>query len=61
MIKALVLRYYNAKEPLTLQVDEPQSGLEATLFQNRQPVAMVSKALDRTQTIYVVIAKVIQV
>ena len=36
----------------TLQVDESKSGLGAALFQDSRPIAMAPKALDDTQTSY---------
>lgn len=38
-----VLRYYNVKEPVTIQCDASQTGLGAALLQNGQPVAYASE------------------
>lgn len=57
LTNAPVLKYYDVTQKTTLQVDASKSGLGATLFQNNQPIAMASKALDETQAGYAVIEK----
>ena len=47
-----VLRYYNSKEPLTIQVDASIRGLGAALLQPDGPVAFASKALTETEQRY---------
>ena len=51
------VKYYKVHEPITIQVDASNSGLGAALIQNKKPVAMASKALDKTQTNCAVIEK----
>ena len=52
-----VLRYYNVKEPVTIQCDMSQRGLGAALLQNGQPVAYASRALSSAETRYTQIEK----
>ena len=52
-----VLRYYNVKEPVTIQCDASQMGLGAALLQNGQPVAYASRALSSAETRYAQIEK----
>ena len=54
---APVLRYYDVKKPITVQVDACKTGLGAVLLQEGQPIAMASKALDNVQSGYAVIEK----
>ena len=50
--KSGALAYYNATQPLTLEVDASQKGLGAALTQNGHVVAFASKSLTRTQSNY---------
>ena len=52
-----LLRYYNVKEPVTLQCDASQSGLGAALLQGGQPVAYASRALTAAESRYAQIEK----
>ena len=52
-----VLKYYDVKKPVTLQVDASQAGLGAVLYQEDGPVAYASKALNQTQQNYAQIEK----
>ena len=52
-----VLRYYNVKEPITIQFDASEKGLGAALLQNGQPVANASGALSSAETCYAQIEK----
>ncbi|XP_014673255.1 PREDICTED: uncharacterized protein LOC106813592 [Priapulus caudatus] len=52
-----VLRYFNAKEEVTLQCDASEKGLGAALLQNGQPVAFASRALTDVETRYAQIEK----
>ena len=47
-----VLRYYNVKEPITIQFDASEKGLGAAPLQNGQPVANASTALSSAETCY---------
>ena len=55
LTQAPVLKYYDVNKDLTLQVDASKTGLGATLFQDKHPIAMASKAL--AQSISAVIEK----
>ena len=57
LINAPILRYYDVRQEIVLQVDASKSGLGAALIQEGRPVAMASKSLDGTQTNYAVIEK----
>ena len=57
LVQAPVLAFYDKTKPLTLQVDACNSGLGATLIQEGKPIAMASRALDKTQTQYATIEK----
>ena len=57
VMKTPVLRYCILNEEVTLQYDAYQSGLGATLMQNGQPVAYMSRALTPVETRYVQIKK----
>ena len=52
-----MLRYYNVKEPVTIQCNASQTGLGASLLQNGQPVAYASRALSSAETRYAQIEK----
>ena len=52
-----VLRYYNLSDEITLECDASQSGLEAALLKNGQPVAYASRALTSAETRYAQIKK----
>ena len=47
-----VLKYYNPTEPLVLQCDASENGLEAALMQGGQPIAYTSRALKETKKRY---------
>ena len=49
---ALVLRYFDPQMDVTLQCDASEKGLGASLMQQGQPVAYVSRALTDTETRY---------
>ena len=49
---APVLRYYSLQDEVTIQCDASQSGLGATLLQNRQSVEYSSRALTSAETHY---------
>lgn len=51
------LKYYDVKQPVTLQVDASQKGLGAALLQEERPVAFASKAMNDTQERYAQIEK----
>ena len=57
LMKVLVLKYFDIKRPITVQVDSSKSGLDAALFHDNHPVSIASKALDTTQQNYAVIEK----
>ena len=42
-----VLKFYDAKEEVTLQCDASEKGLGATLLQKGQPVAFISRSLSK--------------
>ena len=50
--KSNALTYYDAKKPLTLEVDASQKGLGAALTQDGQVIAFASKSLTQTQSNY---------
>ena len=52
-----VLKYYSLTEEVTLQCDPSKKGLDATLLQNKQPVAFASRALTQTEQRYAQIVK----
>lgn len=52
-----VLRYFDPKEEVTLQVDASEKGLGAALLQKGQPVAFASRALTDVETRYAQIEK----
>ena len=54
---ALVLKYYEPMEELTLQSDASQTGLGTVLTQNGQPLSFASRALSDTETTYAQIEK----
>ena len=54
---ALVLKYYEPMEELTLQSDASQTGLGTVLTQNGQPLSFASRALSDTETRYAQIEK----
>ena len=54
---ALVLKYYEPMEELTLQSDASQTGLGTVLTQNGQPLSFASRALSDTETRYSQIEK----
>lgn len=52
-----VLKYYDVKEPVTIQCDSSETGLGATLLQEGQPVAFASRSLSPTEQRYAQIEK----
>ncbi|CAB3989788.1 Hypothetical predicted protein [Paramuricea clavata] len=52
-----VLKYYDPKLPVKLQVDACKSGLGAVLMQNGSPIAYVSRSLTETESEYAQIEK----
>ena len=52
-----VLKFYDAKEEVTLQCDASEKGLGATLLQKGQPVAFISRSLSKTEQNYAQIEK----
>ena len=57
LTQAPALKYYDVNKDLTLQVHASKSGLGATLFQDKHPIAMASKTLDKAQSYYTVFEK----
>ena len=52
-----VLKYFDPKEPITVQCDASDKGLGAALLQKNQPVAYASRALTGAEMNYVQIEK----
>ena len=52
-----VLKYYDAKVPVTIQCDSSDKGLGATLLQEGQPIAFAARALTAAEQNYAVIEK----
>ena len=52
-----VLRYYDVRDDVVVQVDASQHGLGACLLQRNQPVAYASRALNDTEQNYAQIEK----
>ena len=52
-----VLKYYDPKLPVKLQVDACKSGLGAVLMQNGSPIAYASRSLTETESKYAQIEK----
>ena len=50
--KAIVLKYFDPKAPINIQVDASSAGLGAALMQNGMPVALASKTLSRPEIRY---------
>ena len=50
--KATVLKYFDPKAPINIQVDASSARLGAALIQNRMPVVLASKALSGPETRY---------
>ena len=50
--KTTILRYFDPKEPITLQVDTSTAGIGATLLQKEMPVVFASKTLSGPETWY---------
>ena len=57
LTEAAVVRYYDVSKPITVQCDASQSGLEAVLLQEGQPVCYASRALTDTKSRYAQIEK----
>ena len=57
LTQAPVLRYYDHKQPLTLQADSSKDGLGACLLQDGRPVCYASQALTDTEKRYAQIEK----
>ena len=49
VVKHPVLKYYDVLEPVVVQCDASEQGLEAALLQNGQPVAFASRSLSQTE------------
>lgn len=47
-----VLKFYDVSDDVTIQCDASEKGLGATLLQKAQPVAFVSRALNKTEQTY---------
>ena len=54
---APVLKFYDVKAETTIQCDASEKGLGATLLQNEQPVAFVSRSLTKAEQNYAQIEK----
>ena len=54
---ALLLKFYNVRQPVTVESDASLSGLGATLLQGGQPVAFASRAHTPTEGRYAQIEK----
>ena len=54
---ALVLKYYDVNDEVTIQCDNSETGLGAVLLQKGQPIAFASRALTNTETRYAQIKK----
>ena len=52
-----ILKYFDAKLPVTIQCDASDKGLGATLMQEGQPVCFAARALTETEQRYAVIEK----
>ena len=50
LVTAPVLKLYDVKKPVTLQVDASQSGLGAVILQEGRPIAYASRALTEAET-----------
>ena len=59
LTQAPVLRYYDHKQPLTLQADSSKDGLGACLLQDGHPVCYASRALTDTEKRYAQIEKLL--
>ena len=57
LAKAPVLRYYDVKKKVTIECDASDTGLEAVLIQEVQPVVFASRALTDNETRYAQIEK----
>ena len=57
LAESLVLRYYDINKPVTVQCDASQSGLEAVLLQDGQPVCYASRTLTDSEFRYAQIEK----
>ena len=57
LVRAPVLKFYDVKQSITIQVDACNSGLGAVLMQENRPVSMASKALNSTEMNYAIIEK----
>jgi len=55
--KAPVLKFYDVKAEATIHCDASEKGLGATLLQNEQPVAFVSRSLTKAEQNYAQIEK----
>ncbi|PFX14755.1 Retrovirus-related Pol polyprotein from transposon opus [Stylophora pistillata] len=54
---ALVLKFFDLKEPVTMSVDVSSKGVSAVFLQNDRPVAYASKALTPSQENYAQMVK----
>ena len=57
LVTVPVLKFNDVKEYISIQVDACQSGLVASLIQNKRPVSMGSKELNKTEVNYPIIEK----
>ena len=57
LIKAPVRKFYDVKAEVIIQCDASEKGLGATLLQNKQPVAFVSRSLTKAEQNYAQIKK----
>ena len=55
--EAAILRFYDKDKPLMIQCDASEKGLGATLLQEGQPLAYISRALTDCETRYAQIEK----
>ena len=55
--KAPVVKFYDANEEATIECNASKKGLGATLLQNGQPVAFVSRSLTKAEQNYAQIEK----
>ena len=54
---APVLQFFDERAPIVVQTDASSTGLGGALFQNGKPVAFISRALSKSETLYAQIEK----
>ena len=54
---APVLQFFDERAPIVVQTDASSTGLGGALFQNGKPVAFISRALSKSETMYAQIEK----